>query len=100
MANTTDQGPPQDYDTLAQLCASAASHAERAVEISERNSTDIADLKQDVQLAIVQNARLREDVTQRLDGLESGQKSLEAGQQRLEAMVGRILERLEGNTDG
>ena len=97
MTNTTDQGPPQDYDTLAQLCASAASHAERASQTANTNQTSISDLRQDVaklqgdvNIAIKQAAGLRVDMNERLGKVEGQLTSLQAGQEEILAMLNQL----------
>ena len=102
LETTVSQLNPR-MDTIENLAGTAARFSERTSERVDRLELAVRDLQQDVSLLYRQNARLEtrmDGLESKMDGLESGQRSLVAGQQRLESMVTRILERLEGGSDG
>lgn len=74
------------FDAIENLVGTAARFAERASESVDRVSRDLTHVRQDVQ----RNSSLMQRNGERLDAIE-------AGQRRLEAMVARILQRLEGS---
>ena len=82
-------------DTIENLVGTAARFAERASERADSVERVITHIQQDLQLT----QSLSQRNAERLDRLEAGQQSIVAGQQRLEAMITRVLERLEGNAD-
>lgn len=85
---------PTELETLRQLIATAARHAERASEKAGRNETAIRDLQQDVQLnrqLIQQNGTRIDRVEQRLDAMNNRLDSVQAGIERIEAIVMRLL---------